>query len=253
MDSPCFPTHQSSRVADPPTCAANAACSRRCGTPPSSSFVLLGASLAGSRGVHPHWPATASCRNISAAMAWEWMLTGFVYLGIRKRIKLRDLIGGRWAKLRSISARCRHRRGILAGRRSWCLASCGQAHAPRPGRQDSTTCGATRLPRSRHDLELLVWFCLSIDRGLLRRNHLSRLPATAVRGVTRSMLGGRCCCRPSSSARLTATKAARACCCIGIYGLMFGLLAWWRKSLRPGMIAHAWHDALSGAVLRLLK
>ena len=40
---------------------------------------------------------------------------------------------------------------------------------------------------------------------------------------------------------------------IGIYGLMFGLLAWWRKSLRPGMIAHAWHDALSGAVLRMLK
>ena len=40
---------------------------------------------------------------------------------------------------------------------------------------------------------------------------------------------------------------------IGIFGLMFGLLAWWRKSLRPGMIAHAWHDALSGAVLRMLK
>ena len=31
------------------------------------------------------------------------------------------------------------------------------------------------------------------------------------------------------------------------------LLAWWRKSLRPGMIAHAWHDSLSGAVLRMLK
>jgi len=40
---------------------------------------------------------------------------------------------------------------------------------------------------------------------------------------------------------------------LALYGLMFGLLAWWRKSLRPGMIAHAWHDALSGAVLRLLK
>ena len=40
---------------------------------------------------------------------------------------------------------------------------------------------------------------------------------------------------------------------IGIYGLMFGLLAWWRKSLRPGMIAHAWHDAFSGAALRMLR
>jgi membrane protease YdiL (CAAX protease family) len=40
---------------------------------------------------------------------------------------------------------------------------------------------------------------------------------------------------------------------IGIYGLMFGLLAWWRKSLRAGMMAHAWHDAISGVFLRLLK
>ena len=40
---------------------------------------------------------------------------------------------------------------------------------------------------------------------------------------------------------------------IGIYGLMFGLLAWWRNSLRPGMMAHAWHDAFSGVVLRMLK
>jgi hypothetical protein len=40
---------------------------------------------------------------------------------------------------------------------------------------------------------------------------------------------------------------------IFIFGLLFGLLAWWRKSLRPGMIAHAWHDSLSGAVLRVLK
>ena len=40
---------------------------------------------------------------------------------------------------------------------------------------------------------------------------------------------------------------------IAIFGLLFGLLAWWRKSLRPGMIAHAWHDAFSGAVLHMLK
>ena len=40
---------------------------------------------------------------------------------------------------------------------------------------------------------------------------------------------------------------------LAIFGLMFGVLAVWRKSLRPGMIAHAWHDAFSGAVLRLVK
>ncbi len=33
---------------------------------------------------------------------------------------------------------------------------------------------------------------------------------------------------------------------IAIYGLMFGVLAWWRKSLVPGILAHAWTDIFSG-------
>jgi uncharacterized protein len=36
---------------------------------------------------------------------------------------------------------------------------------------------------------------------------------------------------------------------IGVYGCMFGMLAWWRKSLRPGMTAHCLQDALAGIVL----
>ena len=36
---------------------------------------------------------------------------------------------------------------------------------------------------------------------------------------------------------------------ISVYGCMFGLLAWWRKSLRPGMMAHFIQDAVSGLVL----
>ena len=35
---------------------------------------------------------------------------------------------------------------------------------------------------------------------------------------------------------------------ITAYGLLFGLLAAWRKSLRPGMLAHAWSDIF--AVIR---
>jgi uncharacterized protein len=35
---------------------------------------------------------------------------------------------------------------------------------------------------------------------------------------------------------------------IGMYGLMFGVLAHWRRSVRPGMIAHAWQDALAGVL-----
>lgn len=36
---------------------------------------------------------------------------------------------------------------------------------------------------------------------------------------------------------------------IAFYGCMFGTLAWWRKSLRPGMMAHFLQDAIGGIVL----
>jgi membrane protease YdiL (CAAX protease family) len=37
---------------------------------------------------------------------------------------------------------------------------------------------------------------------------------------------------------------------ITIYGLFFGAVAYWRRSVRPGMIAHAWTDIAAG-LLRL--
>jgi uncharacterized protein len=40
---------------------------------------------------------------------------------------------------------------------------------------------------------------------------------------------------------------------IGLQGALLGILANWRKSVRPGMIAHAWGDAFAGALARLLK
>lgn len=39
---------------------------------------------------------------------------------------------------------------------------------------------------------------------------------------------------------------------LGVYGLMFGALAWWRKSLRPGIFAHVLHDGLAGLAFALL-
>jgi uncharacterized membrane protein len=36
---------------------------------------------------------------------------------------------------------------------------------------------------------------------------------------------------------------------IAVYGCMFGLMALWRQSLRPGMIAHFVQDAVGGLLL----
>jgi membrane protease YdiL (CAAX protease family) len=51
-----------------------------------------------------------------------------------------------------------------------------------------------------------------------------------------------------------AYQGGRMMIVIGVYGAMFGLLAHLRKSLRPGMMAHAAQDAFAGiALFRLLR
>jgi hypothetical protein len=40
---------------------------------------------------------------------------------------------------------------------------------------------------------------------------------------------------------------------IGVFGAMFGILAYWRGSVRPGMIVHAWQDSLGGVVSALMR
>ena len=41
-------------------------------------------------------------------------------------------------------------------------------------------------------------------------------------------------------------QGVESCLRITVYGLLFGLLASWRRSLRPGMLAHALTDVLAG-------
>jgi len=39
---------------------------------------------------------------------------------------------------------------------------------------------------------------------------------------------------------------------IAVYGMLFGLLAHFRKNLRPGMMAHTFQDAFSGIMFFVL-
>lgn len=212
-------------------------------------FILLGASLGGSRGVHPL--GLDKIAQYLWTMSWEWLLTAFVYLGVRKRMKLRELIGGRWANAEDvlidlIVASAFWLAAILvlgAGAKLLDLDEAGRFDSMR--RQLGFLIPGTTL-------ELLIWFSVSATAGIseeiIFRGYLQRQFA----GITRSMLAGVLISAAIFGAAHGYEGGPRMIL-IGIYGLMFGLLAWWRKSLRPGMIAHAWHDAISGAVLHLLK
>ncbi len=211
--------------------------------------VLLVASLSGSRG---HHAATNHHKLLQYAwgMTWEWLLFGFAWLGFRKRVKLRELIGGRWSSAEDFFM------DVCIAGFFWFVSMIVLAVVAKAIRLDHGNLDAMRkeldflVPRSR--VELTVWFCLSSTAGfceeVLFRGYL-QLQCAALTG---SMLLGAIISAIIFGASHGYEGPARMFL-IGIYGLLFGLLAWWRKSLRPGMMAHAWHDALSGAVLRMLK
>ncbi len=124
-------------------------------------------------------------------------------------------------------------------------------HLDRPGNVDAMRRQLGFLTPATH-LELFVWFFLSATAGfceeIIFRGYLQRQLGI----LCRSTLAGVLLSAVIFGAAHGYEGPARMFL-IGIFGLMFGLLAWWRKSLRSGMMAHAWHDALSGAILRLLK
>ena len=175
-------------------------------------------------------------------MAWEWILLAFTWLGIRKRTSLRELIGGRWTNLEEFL------RDVLYAATFWvcALAVLGLGaklmHLDQAGKIDSMRKQLGFLTPGSH-LELAVWFCLSATAGfceeIIFRGYLQRQLAA----FSKSTLIGVLLSAAIFGASHGYEGVARMLL-IGIYGLLFGLLAWWRKSLRPGMMAHAWHDAI---------
>jgi len=48
-------------------------------------------------------------------------------------------------------------------------------------------------------------------------------------------------------------QGLRAIIMITLFGFLYGILAFWRKSLRPGMILHAWSDIYAGYLFQFLR
>lgn len=212
--------------------------------------VLLGVSLNGTRGVHP-LAESGKLPQYLSTMILESLLVGFIWLGIRKRMRMRDLIGGRWATLEDFFLDIVYAGVFWMGAMLVLGLSAKAMHLDQAGKIESMRKQIGFLaPGS--NLELVVWFCLSwtagfceeiIFRGYLQQQFAAIGRSTVIGIILSAIVFG----------ASHGYEGAARMFLIAIFGLMFSLLAYWRKSLRPGMIAHAWHDSLSGAILRLLK
>ena len=172
-----------------------------------------------------------------STMVLEWALVFYVWRGTRRRTRLRDLVSGRWNKVSDVV------RDLVIAALFWgVFEGAGWLMHFLLG-PDTAKSIAVLLPQGA--LEIALWVLVSatagfceevVFRGYLQRQFhaLSRsallavLAQAVVFGVSHSYQGG------------------KQVVIITVLGALFGLLAWWRRSLRPGMITHAWTDIFSG-------
>lgn len=178
-------------------------------------------------------------------IAWEWIVVGYIYWGLRRRGKaFRDIAGERWrspsAFFVDIAICC----GFWIAALIILAGVTKLVHAT--GMQQ-----AARSLAPRNALEILVWVALSITAGICEETIFRGYLQKQFIAWTRSRAAG-----VVLSAVLFGAghiyQGAKATTVIGVYGLLFGILAEARNNLRPGMIVHAWHDSITGIAFRFL-
>lgn len=217
--------------------------------------VLLTISLGGS-----HSQAQAVQRNGRVAlylstMIYEWALVAIIWLGMRTRhMSLREIIGGRWNTpedaLMDVAVAVGYWMVALvvlaAMKFAFGLASFSQAENVKQVQQIKETFGFLVPQGTRENIAFVLLtisagFCEEvIYRGYLQRALGALSGSVAVGMVVQAVLFG----------ASHGYQGAKNMAVISVYGFLFGVLAWWRKSLRPGMMAHFWQDFMSGFLLK---
>jgi membrane protease YdiL (CAAX protease family) len=175
-------------------------------------------------------------------IAMEWGLVLYVRKGLRRRgVLLRDLIGGRWASWKGIA-----RDTIIAGGfwSFWSLASFALERWLGP---DQGAAIQTLLPQG--PIEAPLWVALSISAGICEEVVFRGYFLAQFRAFTPGVLPA-ILLQAALFGISHGYQGAQATIEIAAYGALMGLLAVWRKNLRPGMIAHAWTDIFSGLIAR---
>jgi membrane protease YdiL (CAAX protease family) len=118
-----------------------------------------------------------------------------------------------------------------------------------------------RVPGMAHNMQFMLphsgpetalWVALSVTAGICEetifRGYLQRqfiaMTRSAPAGIVLSAI---------AFGAAHAYQGPRFVILISLFGAMFGILAYWRGTVRPGMIAHAWQDTLGGVVSALAK
>ena len=172
-------------------------------------------------------------------LALQWGLFYYVWrVGLsRTGARLRDLIGGRWSSLTDVW------RDVAIAAGTWGAWQLSVAAWNRWLGAGHAVSVQALLPHG--PIEVALWIALSLTagfneelvfRGYFQRQFAvmshSRWMGTLLQAVLFGISHG--------------YQGVMACAKIACFGVLFGGVARWRRSLRPGMIAHAWTDIAAG-------
>jgi membrane protease YdiL (CAAX protease family) len=231
--------------------------------------------------IHSAWRFSNSQREINRlatygmAAVMDVVLLAWIAFGLRlKKTPLRSLLGDCPMSFRSIL------RDLSYAAIFWIaalmvLGSLGSAwsrtaallthqapatHAPRnveealasdPGKLQVLRTLERIAPVSGREIAAWLLLCLLVGfteevvfRGYLQRQFTSWARGSAVWGVAASAV-------IFGSGHIY--EGVRGVFLIAVFGALFSLLALYRRSLRAGMMAHAWHDLITGLAVTLLS
>jgi uncharacterized protein len=200
---------------------------------------LLGMSIAGTlRGVGVH----GRVGGYVLAMIFEWAITGFIWYGLSRRgISTSELVGGSWPGPLAVIRDTAIAVGFLVIAN---LALSGLGYLLK-----ATSNQATRNMLPHGPTEVVVYLLLVLTAGfceeLIFRGYLQR----QFTALTRAATGG-IVLQSIAFGASHGYQGWKSMLVITVYGVMFGLLANWRRSLRPGIIAHFLQDGVGGLLSR---
>lgn len=204
---------------------------------------LLGLSLAGARSQNlPFAGAYGRAPGYILVMIVEWVTVAFIWYGVRLRgFSLHDLIGGAWPRLMTILLDLGIAVGFLV---ISTLILNGISHLLKAAPNEAIRNALPRTP-----IESILWVFLSLTAGfceeIIFRGYLQR----QFLALTGSAAGG-IVLQGIAFGAGHGYQGWRYMLIIAVFGILFGLLAQWRRSLRPGMMAHALQDGVGGLLGR---
>jgi membrane protease YdiL (CAAX protease family) len=184
-------------------------------------------------------PSSNAVPRYISVLVFEWLLVLYVRMGVHKRgVRLRDIVGGQWATPKEVM------KDIAMGAGLWAVwIGLQNPHILGSG----TNAAQGLLPQG--ILQSLAWIPLALSAGFCEELAFRGYLQKQFQAITGSA-GWAVLIQAIVFGVGHLYEGVGPVERIMLFGVLFGLLAVWRKSLRPGMIAHAWSDIFGVIIFR---